>query len=265
MPINWDLELSLAIGAATKASRHISLEQKLDVQHKGVVDLVTQVDLQSEAIIRKHLKDALPEIPILAEEEGGERNSTQWIVDPLDGTTNFVHGFPAYCVSIALMVDDEITVACIIDAVTMDVYSATKGGGAFCNTKAIHVSSVSLISQSLLLTGFPYDRQTNAAQYLPLFKKFLSQAQGIRRAGSAALDLCHIASGRADGYWEFGLSPWDIAAGTLIVEEAGGKVSDMSGQKLKLYDPRLLVNNAQIHKDMINIIEPELQMKLGGR
>ena len=253
-PQQWSAELKLAIAAGTKAQHMIAQANALEVSHKGRSDLVTQIDLKSEALIRAHLTAALPNIPILGEEEGGDKNPTQWIVDPLDGTTNFVHGFPAYAVSIALMVDSEVRVGCIVDAVNGDIYAASQGGGATLNQNPIQVSQTNHLDSALLLTGFPYDRHLQAAFYLKFVKAFMIRAQGIRRAGSAALDLAHIASGRADGYWEFGLSPWDIAAGTLLVSEAGGRVSDMKGNPLDIYAPRLLVSNAQIHQDMIHVI-----------
>lgn len=251
----WTAELTLAKAAGSLARQAIAEAHSLQVSHKGRVDLVTQVDLLSEAIIRKHLSTALPDIPILGEEEGGQAQATQWIVDPLDGTTNFVHGFPAYAISIALMVDAEIRVACIINAVNGDIYTASQNGGAHLNDQAIRVSQVKTLNDALLLTGFPYDRQQKAPIYLRLVERFMRCAQGIRRAGSAALDFAHIAAGRADGYWELGLSPWDIAAGVLLVSEAGGLVTDMEGNKLDIYAPRLLVSNAQIHQDMIHVIQ----------
>ena len=250
----WSSELKLAISAGVKAQQMIAHANDLKINHKGRADLVTQIDLNSEALIRAHLTAALPDIPILGEEEGGKKQATQWIVDPLDGTTNFVHGFPSYSVSIALMVDSELRVGCIVDGVSGDVYAATQNGGATHNQTPIQVSQTKYLKDSLLLTGFPYDRHKHAAFYLKSVEAFMIRVQGIRRAGSAAMDLAHIASGRADGYWEFGLSPWDIAAGTLLVSEAGGCVTNMSGQPLDIYAPRLLVSNAQIHQDMIHVL-----------
>lgn len=250
----WYAECRLAQEAAQLAYQHIQKSHDLNISYKGRVDLVTQVDLESETIIRKVLSQARPDIPILAEELGGEQRDTQWIIDPLDGTTNFVHGFPGYAVSIGLMVENTIRVGCILDASQGALYTATQGGGAYCNDEPIQVSTTTTLEQSLLLTGFPYDRQKRAHEYLGLVERFMIRAQGIRRAGSAALDLAHIASGRAEGYWEYGLSPWDIAAGTLLVSEAGGQVTDMLGGPLDIYVPRLLVSNAQIHQDMIHII-----------
>ena len=159
---SWHAELALAQAAGLEAYRLIAQANELQVSHKGRADLVTQVDLQSEAIIRKHLSTALPAVPILGEEEGGERHPTQWIVDPLDGTTNFVHGFPAYAVSIALMVDSEVRVGCIINAANGEIYTASQGGGAYLNDQRLQVSQVKNLENALLLTGFPYDRHQKA-------------------------------------------------------------------------------------------------------
>ena len=247
----------LALGAAQQAYQHIAKAKSFDVSYKGRVDLVTQIDVQSETIIREYLTKAMPDVPILAEEKGGKEIETQWIIDPLDGTTNFVHGFPSYAVSIGLMVDGVMRVGCIVDASNGMQYLATEGGGSYCNGSPIQVSKTNTLEKSLLLTGFPYDRQEKAHVYLELVERFMKCAQGIRRAGSAALDLVHIASGRADGYWEFGLSAWDIAAGILLVTEAGGRVTNMDGNPLNIYMPRLLVSNAQIHQDMIHVIHQQ--------
>ena len=227
------------------------------VVHKGAIDLVTRVDLASEEVIRSVLAQATPGIPVLAEEGGGATNiDTRWIVDPLDGTTNFVHGFPAYAVSIALQQAGVITVGCIYDPLRDQLYTATRGKGAFCTDRqrSVHrrlqVTQTSDLSRALLLTGFPYDRQQRAGEYLRIVQVFMERCQGIRRAGAAALDLAHIAAGRADGFWEFGLSPWDIAAGVLLIEEAGGQVTDMSLSPIDIDRPRLLASNGQIHAQM---------------
>lgn len=225
------------------------------VSHKGAIDLVTRIDLTSEAAIRTVLSEATPDIPILAEEGGGAYTATtRWIVDPLDGTTNFVHGFPSYAVSIGLQVDGVLQVGCIYDPLRDHLYTATRGGGAFCNDERLRVSATDELSRALLLTGFPYDRQQRAAEYLRIVQAFMERAQGIRRAGAAALDFAHVAAGRADGFWEFGLSPWDVAAGVLLVEEAGGAATDMRLGPLELNRPRILVSNGKIHAQMARVL-----------
>jgi len=225
------------------------------IARKGDIDLVTRIDLAAEAAIQAVLVARTPDIPILAEESGGARSATtRWIVDPLDGTTNFVHGFPAYAVSIGLQVDGVMEAGCIYDPLRDHLYTATRGGGAACNGERLRVSSTSSLGDALLLTGFPYDRQQRAAAYLRIVQAFLERCRGLRRAGAAALDFAHIAAGRADGFWEFGLSPWDVSAGVLLVEEAGGVVTDMSGGPLDLNAPQVLATNGQIHTEMTRIL-----------
>ncbi len=225
------------------------------ISRKGDIDLVTRIDLASEAAIRAVLAEQTPDIPVLAEEGGGARTATtRWIVDPLDGTTNFVHGFPAYAVSIGLQVDGVIQVGCIYDPLRDHLYTATRGGGAACNGTRIRVSQTTALGDALLLTGFPYDRQQRAAEYLRIVQAFMERCRGIRRAGAAALDFAHVAAGRADGFWELGLAPWDVCAGVLLVQEAGGVVTDMSGGPISIDRPRVLASNGQIHAQMARIL-----------
>ncbi|MFT4977179.1 MAG: myo-inositol-1(or 4)-monophosphatase [Myxococcota bacterium] len=227
----------------------------LPAHKKGVVDLVTRVDLASEEVIREVLGRLSPGVPILGEEGGGARGvSTRWLVDPLDGTTNFVHGFPAYAVSIGLQVDGRLEAGCVYDPLRRQTYTAERGRGAFCDGERLRVSERGELGESLLLTGFAYDRRERAAFYLRFVKLFLERSRGLRRAGAAALDLAHVACGRADGFWEFGLSAWDVAAGALLVEEAGGRVTDMSLLPLDLDAPRLLATNGRIHDEMSEIL-----------
>ena len=218
-------------------------------------DRVTQVDLRAEEAIRSILKTHTPDIPVLAEEGGGAVNAdTRWIVDPLDGTTNFVHGYPSYAVSIALELDGVLEVGCVFDAVNGLPYTARRGHGAFCGERRLAVSSTADLNKALLVTGFPYDRRDNVDRYLRYVRRFLVSSQGLRRAGAAAMDFVALASGQVDGYWEFGLNPWDIAAGVLLVSEAGGEVTDMGGGALSLATPRLLASNGKIHHDMAQIL-----------
>lgn len=249
--------LAIAVEAAQAGATCIesSLSGPAQVAHKGKVDLVTEVDLASEEAIRAVLEHKTPGIPILAEEGGGASDcDTRWIVDPLDGTTNFVHGFPSFAVSVGLEIDGVLSAACIVDPLRGDTYSAAAGTGATLNGAALRVSETATLDQALLLTGFAYDRRERARFYLRYVQAFLERAQGLRRAGAAALDLCHIAAGRADGMWEFNLSAWDVAAGALIIEEAGGRVTDMSGERLDLNRPQLLATNGHIHDEMRTVL-----------
>ena len=244
--------------AAARCAAEIIRDSKsggLQVQHKGVIDLVTQIDLAAEAAIREHLTRETPDIPILAEEGGGAWDAkTRWIVDPLDGTTNFVHGYPSYAVSIGLEVDGVLTAGCVFDAVHGLAYTASLGSGAWCGDERLHVSSTDSLDQSLLVTGFAYDRREAADRYLRYVRAFMIAGQGLRRAGAAAMDFVALARGQVDGYWEFNLNPWDIAAGVLLVQEAGGRVTDMEGGKLDLERPRLLASNGAIHAEMGEIL-----------
>lgn len=225
------------------------------VDHKGAVDLVTEVDLACEEAIRRLLHEATPGVPVLAEEGGGAWDATtRWIVDPLDGTTNFVHGFPSYGVSVALQQDGVVVAGCVYDPIHDAAYTAARGEGAFCDGAPLRVSATPRLTDALLITGFAYDRRERADFYLRFVKAFLQRSQGIRRAGSAAIDCCHIAAGRADGYWEFGLNAWDIAAGALLVEEAGGRVSDVALGPLDLTRPRILASNGHVHDEMAVIL-----------
>lgn len=252
-------DTAVAAARAGAAVVRAALDGPQRVDRKGAVDLVTEVDLAAEDAIRAALRERTPGVPVLAEEGGGAAaERTRWIVDPLDGTTNFVHGFPSFAVSVGLQVDGRLEAACIVDPLRDQTYDAARGRGARLDGRPLRVSAVDRLSDALLLTGFAYDRRERADFYLRYVKAFLESAQGLRRAGAAALDLCHIAAGRADGFWEFNLSPWDVAAGALIVEEAGGRVSDMTGAPLDLDRPRLLATNGRVHEAMIDVLVPLL-------
>lgn len=230
------------------------------VDHKGAVDLVTEVDLRAEQAVRAVLERRSPGVPVLAEEQGGAWGArTRWIVDPLDGTTNFVHGLPHYAVSVALEQNGELLAGCVLDPSRDELWSAARGHGATCNGAPLRVSAVTDLSQALLATGFPYDRRTRAAEYLRPVQAFLERCQGIRRAGAAALDLAWVAGGRLDGFWELGLKPWDVAAGALLVQEAGGRVGEMDGGPLCLEAPRTLASNGHVHAAMEQVLAPLLR------
>jgi myo-inositol-1(or 4)-monophosphatase len=220
----------------------------------GVNDLVTDVDRASEAAIRAVLARHTPDVPILGEEGGGKMLATCWIVDPVDGTTNFVHGFPMYAVSIGLMVDGVREVGVVFDVPRNHRYVAERGRGATRDGERLAVSAVDRLSEALCLTGFPYDRKDRAAFYLSYVQKALERTQGIRRTGSAALDLCQVAAGSCDVYWELSLGPWDVAAGALLVEEAGGKVTDFGGGLLDPGAPRPLATNRLLHDAALEML-----------
>lgn len=221
----------------------------------SAVDLVTDADRASEAAILEILGSAFPEHAVLAEESGSHgENEFQWLVDPLDGTTNFAHSYPHISISLALNRAGETIFGLVHDPLREEIFTASRGGGAFCNGSPIRVTATPTLATSLLATGFPYDRARWADLYLSYFKAFMMRTHGIRRAGSAALDLCWVGAGRIDGYWEWKLKPWDTSAGALIVSEAGGQVSDFQGAR---FDPRgnqCLASNGRIHQEMLEVM-----------
>jgi myo-inositol-1(or 4)-monophosphatase len=250
--------LELAARAAREAGALLR-QRPAAVSHKGAVDLVTQIDLASEETLRAIFARETPEIPVLAEEGGGADGArTRWIIDPLDGTTNFVHGFPFYCVSIGLEVEGELEVGVIYDPVRDRCYQARRGGGAFVNDERLSVSAAETLGASLVASGFAYDRRERPDDYLAFVRAFLVAARGFRRCGSAAMDLAMVASGQLDGYWEFNLNAWDVAAGALLVREAGGRCTDVLGGPLTLSAPRVLASNGRIHDAMSALIAPLL-------
>jgi myo-inositol-1(or 4)-monophosphatase len=216
-------EEEVAVQATLAAARTLRERPATGVRHKGRVDLVTEVDLACERAIREVLAHHTPDLPVLGEEGGGGHAPTRWVVDPIDGTTNFVHGLPHYAVSIGLEVDGVATVGVVLDVGRDELYRATRGRGATCNGAPLRTSDVRDLGEALLGTGFPYDRAERPDFYLAFVREALLRTQGIRRAGAAALDLCWVARGALDGFWEFGLKPWDRCAGSVLVEEAGGR------------------------------------------
>jgi myo-inositol-1(or 4)-monophosphatase len=227
------------------------------VAHKGVVNLVTEVDLAAEALIVSRIRTAFPNHSILAEERHAETRSegVTWVVDPLDGTTNYAHGFPVFSVSMGLEIEGNIEWGAVFDPTRNELFVARRGGGATCNGAVLEVSKTSALVKSLLATGFPYDIQTSRHNNLNNFCGFAVKTQGIRRAGSAALDLCYVAAGRFDGFWELKLNPWDCAAGSLIVKEAGGTLTDFSGQPLSIYAGEIVASNGLIHDEMLAVLK----------
>jgi myo-inositol-1(or 4)-monophosphatase len=226
------------------------------ISHKGAIDLVTEVDLAAERCIVELLERRCPGVPVLAEEgSGASVAATRWVIDPLDGTTNFVHGFPAYAVSIGFQAEGEVVAGCIYDPVRGETWTAAKGRGAARDGQPIRVSGAATLGDSLLITGFPYDRRERAAYYLRFVQVMLERAHGVLRNGAASLDFCHVASGRADGFWELGLAPWDMAAGSLLVREAGGRVTDLRGGPFRLEGRQLLATNGRIHDELALLLD----------
>jgi len=229
------------------------------IEHKGDINLVTEADHESEQSIVSAIKAAYPHHRILAEESGdsGDISPYTWIIDPLDGTTNYAHGYPCFCVSIAVEYGGEITYGVIYDPVREERFTAEKGKGAYLNGNAIAVSSTGEINNSLLCTGFPYDVREDMETNIRLFRSFLMKAQAVRRDGSAALDLCYTAAGRFDGFWEQKLHPWDVAAGSLILSEAGGKLSRYQGEPFSIYIPEIIASNGLLHQQMLAVVRSD--------
>ena len=230
--------------------------ERPEVSFKSEVDLVTTVDRQAERLIVDTIVAAFPEHGIVAEESPARpgRDSHRWYVDPLDGTTNFAHGYPHFAVSIALADGDDLLLGLVYDPVREEIFTALRGGGARLNGAPIQVSEVAVLERSLLATGFPYDRRQHSDFYLAFWREAIQRAQGVRRAGAAALDLCYLACGRLDGFWEWKLRPWDTAAGRLIVEEAGGRVSDFSGGPHRLTGAETAASNGRLHGELLDMI-----------
>lgn len=252
--------LNFAIETAREAGQ-ILLEKfgrKIDIRMKGDIDLVTEADLASEALIIERVKSHYPKHSILAEESGeaivhGGDTTWKWIIDPLDGTTNYAHGYPCFCVTIALEHKGEIVIGVTFDPTRNELFAAERGRGASLNNKPIRVSETEEIGNSLIVTGFPYDFKgsDNFAQHLT---DMLLRSRGVRRDGSAAIDMAYVACGRFDGFWEEGLHAWDVAAGTLLIEEAGGQVSYYDGSRFSIYAPPICASNGLIHSAMLEVL-----------
>jgi myo-inositol-1(or 4)-monophosphatase len=254
--VDLNRALEVAVQAAREAGAILLEESKrpLTISYKGDVDLVTQADVSSERAIAARLREAFPEHRIVGEELGNEgardgASRYRWLVDPLDGTTNFAHGFPVFAVSIGLMEDDEPVAGAIYHPSADEMFSAKRGGGAFLNGNPIHVSAVARLSESLVGTGFPTHLRSETPN-LRYYWEFTLRSHGVRRAGAAALDLCSVACGRFEAFWEFGLKPWDTAAGILLVREAGGRVTDFEGRPFHPGDRIMIATNGLIHEEM---------------
>ena len=248
-----DKLLGVAWDAASAAGEIIraNWQQPKHIGYKGAIDLVTSVDRESERKIVEIIQRNFPDHSILAEEETnveGAQNEFRWIVDPLDGTTNFAHGYPQFCVSIALERNGQVILGLVYDPLRRECFRAARGQGATLNGEPIATSTTNELDKALLATGFPYDHREHADFYLSYFRAFMTRCQGIRRGGSAALDLSYVACGRLDGFWEMKLKPWDTAAGALIVSEAGGKLSDFAGKPFTIWGDETLAANNRIHE-----------------
>jgi myo-inositol-1(or 4)-monophosphatase len=231
----------------------------LQITKKGAIDLVTEVDVEIERMFRTLIAERYPDHDVLGEEMGSHRASASpsrhcWIFDPIDGTTNFAHGLPIFCSSLALEIDGILSVAAVFDPTRGELFTAERGRGAWLNGTRLQVSNTSDLIDALLVTGFPYSVQREADQVLGLFGAFIARARAVRRLGSAALDVCYVAAGRMDGFWEQGLGPWDVAAAALLVQEAGGRISDLSGQPFQPRSGRLVASNGRIHDAMLETI-----------
>jgi myo-inositol-1(or 4)-monophosphatase len=249
----------VAIRAARAAGRiHLKRLNHTNISRKSnPIDLVTEADYEAEAAVMDVLQRAFPDHTILTEEGSGSSEAAsehRWIIDPLDGTTNFAHGFPQFCVSICYERRGRIQLGVILDVFKRELFVARRGAGASLNRKPIGVSHVRALEMSLLATGFPYDRRERRRFYLCFWEAFMMRTHGVRRTGSAALDLAWVACGRVDAFWEFGLKPWDVAAGSLLVEEAGGHVSNMDGSMLDIGAAQIVASNGRLHQQMIETL-----------
>lgn len=232
------------------------------VDKKGAIDLVTEVDVAVERWFRDFIAERFPDHTILAEElqaaspaaRAGAPATHRWIFDPIDGTTNFAHGLPIFCASLALEIDGVVMVGAVYDPTRQELFTAERGGGAFLNGRRIQVSAATNLIDALLCTGFPYDVHESGEDILGLFSAFIRRSRAVRRLGSAALDLCYVAAGRLDGFWEQRLKPWDVAAGALIVEEAGGTINGMDGGPFTLAGGHIVASNGPVQAGMLQVI-----------
>jgi len=248
------LETSIEIAHEAGSLIADFFERRIGFQLKGEYDLVTEADRSSEKLIIERLKTHFPSHGIVAEEGGGHESPSEyrWYVDPLDGTTNFAHGFPVFNVTLALEKAGEMICGVIYDPTRKELFTAEKGGGAFLNGRRLRVSKTSAIDEALVATGFP-SRKRHQNVNVHFYYQLAMMSHGVRRAGAAAIDLAYVASGRLDAFWEFGLNPWDMAAGFLMVEEAGGRISDMNGEPASVRGPHLLADNGALHQPMLEL------------
>ena len=253
--LDFSVELARAAGDVLK---HYMGREK-HVELKGRANLVTAADKEAEALIIGRIRERYPNHSILAEESGasgpsGPSGGGRWIIDPLDGTTNFAHQYPFFCVSIGFEQDGQIVCGAVYDPWRDEMFSGGRGLGSFVNGERIHVSDVEQLRSAMIMTGFPYGFREKIRVVIGQFEAFLMESQAVRRGGSAALDLCYAALGRVDGFWEIDLHPWDTAAGVVILEEAGGRVTDFSGRPFSVYGTEILASNGKIHEEMQGVL-----------
>ena len=237
----------------SRAGKAVRIQKK-----SSAVDLVTEMDLKAEQVILDLIHSRFPGHNVLSEEKGQAGNGSGspylWIIDPLDGTTNYAHGYPMYCVSIAVAREGAVVAAAVYHPPMQEMFTAVRGQGARLNDREIRISAVADLGESLLVTGFPYDVRSSPETNLAFFSRFLTRAQAVRRDGSAALNLAYVAAGRFDGFWELKLQPWDVAAGLLLVEEAGGSASDFLGGPVDVYGKQIVASNGRIHSRMLAVL-----------
>ena len=252
--------LSIAIEAAKEAGRYLKYSvgkvKSVETKKGEERNLVSEIDKTSEQKIIGMIRQHYPGHAILAEESGASSTTSdyKWVIDPLDGTTNFLHGVPVFCVTIAVEYKGQLVAGVVYDPNLDELFTAERGSGAYCNGRRLKVSQASELINSLLVTGFPYDIARNPDNAVGHFVNFLMEGQGIRRLGSAALDLSYVAAGRFDGFWEVNLNPWDMAAGILFIQEAGGRTTDFSGSPSSIYTKQVLATNGLIHESMLGVL-----------
>jgi myo-inositol-1(or 4)-monophosphatase len=247
----------LARGTGLYISEQAALISQSDIEEKGKKNLVTYVDRTAENMLVKGLGTILPGSEFIGEEFDYKREGKKptWVIDPLDGTTNFIHGVPIFSISLALMLGEDVLSGVVYEISRKECFYAWQGSEAFLNGSKVRVSSIPDISGSLLVTGFPYLHEGKLERYLKIFKELTEKSHGLRRLGSAAVDMCYVAAGRMEGFYEYGLNPWDVAAGSLIVRQAGGKVTDFNGGDRYIHGREMLATNGHIHSELAEIIQ----------
>jgi len=261
--------LSIAVKAARRAGSLINRATQdvdlLTVERKGVSDYVSEVDRLAEQAIVETMLEAYPDHAILAEEGGAQgRSDYLWVIDPLDGTTNFLHGFPQFAVSIGLQIKGVLNLAVVYDPTRNELFTAERGRGAHLNDRRLRVSKQTRLQESLIGTGFPYRDFSYLDDYLKMFRELLPKTAGLRRPGCASLDLAYVAAGRYDGFWEAGLKPWDLAAGVLLIQEAGGLVTDFDGGENYMATGNVVGGNPKVFSQLLQVIQPHMSERLRG-
>jgi len=256
--------INIATEAARSASkiilRYIDHMERIEITEKNLNEIVTEVDILAEEEIIHHIQKAYPDHSILAEERGHiEGNEYCWIIDPLDGTKNYVHSFPHFAISIAVKKGDKMEIGLVYDPIRNELFTAARGQGAHMNNRRIRVSACKKIENALIGTGFPFKKKQHIKPYISTFESIFLSASGLRRAGAAALDLAYVAAGRLDGFWEASLKEWDMAAGTLLIQEAGGMLGDFQGEDKYLYSGNIIAGNPKIYKSLLELVQTSLK------